>query len=245
MVTKKKTAAKSEKKTKRSATVKKIGKAKNLARKIASKTTVRLTRAKVRSNKTTEAAIKGKKKSEGSRLKVKAIGHAPHSARISEVRGPVQELASRTKFGPLNNPDRQWLLIDVAGLTVGRVATEIAMLLRGKHKPTFTPNNDAGDFVIVINAEQVKFTAAKEENKEYFHHSGWIGGLKVTTPARLRKEFPTRILENAVRGMVPRNPLGRDQMRKLKIYAGDQHPHAAQNPVAWKLRNKNQSSEAK
>lgn len=244
MVTKKtKTDKKAEAApTKRSTSQKKLGKAKNLARKIAAKTTVRLTRVKARANKAVETA-KAAKKSTNSRMKVKAHGHAPHSARISEQKGPVRSIASRTKFAPLNSPDRQWLLVDVAGLTVGRVASEIAMLLRGKHKASFTPNNDAGDFVIVVNAEKVKFTSTKEDNKEYFHHSGWIGGLKVTTPARLRKEFPERIIENAVKGMVPRNPLGRDQMRKLKIYAGDKHPHAAQNPVAWKLRYSNNQAE--
>ncbi|MBS1984171.1 MAG: 50S ribosomal protein L13 [Bdellovibrionales bacterium] len=169
-------------------------------------------------------------------MKDKPAGHAPHSARITAQKGPIVPVASKTSFVPKYSEDRKWLLIDAAGQTVGRLASEIAMLLRGKHKPTFTPNNDAGDFVIVINAEKVVFTANKEDQKEYFKHSGWIGGMKVTTPARLRGTHPDRILFHAVRGMVPRTPLGRDQMGKLNIYAGENHPHAGQKPAVWNLR---------
>lgn len=213
-------------------TTKKAKKSKLVERKNANKTQVRLAKPK---------KLVGPK--ESAHKKEKPVGHAPHSARITAVKGPMQPVVSRTQFGVKNSNDRKWLIIDAAGQTVGRLASEIANLLRGKHKPTYTPNNDAGDFVIVLNAEKVKFTAAKEDNKEYFKHSGWIGGLKVTTPARLRKTYPDRIIYNAVKGMVPRSPLGRDQMGKLNIYAGDKHPHAAQNPVAWKLRNSSVVSE--
>lgn len=170
------------------------------------------------------------------RLKEKVIGHAPQSARMTPQTGPIRAVASRTTFASKVNNDRRWLLIDANDQIVGRLASEIANLLRGKHKSGFTPNNDVGDFVVVINAEKVKFTQDKETGKKYFSHSGYIGGLKTTTPARLREKFPERILESAVKGMVPRNPLGRLQMKKLKIYAGDKHPHAAQGPVVWNLR---------
>jgi large subunit ribosomal protein L13 len=220
-------AAKSAKK--QSSAEKKAKKSKVVQRKAASKTQVRLAKPK---KKTATKAASG----EGSRWKEKPVGHAPHSARISPVKGDILPLASRTTFEPKYSKDRKWLVVDAAGQTVGRLASEIAMLLRGKHKPSFTPNNDAGDFIVVINAEKVHFTSNKEEDKNYFQHSGWIGGMKVTTPAKLRETHPERILRHAVKGMVPRSPLGRDQMRKLKIYAGETHPHQAQNPVVWKLR---------
>jgi large subunit ribosomal protein L13 len=207
---------------------KKAAKSKASALKQASKTKVRLSRETLRAEKKSEST-KGRKPTRG---------QAPHSARISPVKGPVAPLASRTAFAPLENTERKWLVIDASGQTVGRLATEIAMILRGKHKATFTPNNDVGDFVVVINAEQVKFSAAaKEENKNYYKHSGYIGGMKITTPRQLReKNHAERILFHAVKGMVPRNPLGRRQMLKLKIYTGAQHPHTAQQPVMWKLR---------
>jgi len=211
----------------------KVKKATTVARKNAGKTQVRLSRAKSRLATKLEA---GKKDSQ-SRKKIKPIGHAPHSARITAPKGPMKPLASVTSFGVKNSQDRKWLVIDAAGQTVGRLASEIAMLLRGKHKPTFTPNNDQGDFVIVINAEKVKFTANKEEQKKYHWHSGYIGGIKEASARELRETYPDRIIFKAVKGMISRNPLGRDQMRKLNVYAGDKHPHAAQTPVVWKLRN--------
>lgn len=169
--------------------------------------------------------------------KVKTMGSAPHSTRITPMAGPIQPLASQTSFVPKENSVRSWVLVDAAGLTVGRIASEIAMLLRGKHKAEYTPNNDAGDFVVVVNAEKVVFKSNKEKTKEYYNHSGYIGGLKVRTPESLRAKFPERILERAVRGMVPRSPLGRAQMKKLKIYAGPTHPHKAQNPTVWNPRS--------
>jgi large subunit ribosomal protein L13 len=220
-------ATKEKSKKRPSAAQKKDKKSRAVSRKTASKTQVRLAKPKTR-----PAA----KANAGSRMKEKPVGHAPHSARITAPRGEVKPQAALTSFVPKYSNDRKWLLVDADGQTVGRLASQIAMLLRGKHKPSFTPNNDAGDFVIVINAEKVKFTAKKETDKQYHHHSGWIGGLKTSTPARLRETYPDRILFKAVKGMVPRSPLGRVQMGKLMIYAGAQHPHAAQKPVAWKIR---------
>ncbi len=129
--------------------------------------------------------------------------------------------------------ERKWYVIDAAGQRVGRLATEIATLLRGKHKPEYTPHVDVGDFVIVVNAEKVVFTGKKMQNKLYRRHSGHPGGLKTITAADLLKKHPIRIMEHAVKGMLPHNSLGADQYRKLKVYAGPEHPHQAQQPVAW------------
>jgi large subunit ribosomal protein L13 len=183
-----------------------------------------------------EKKSKGKK-GEGSRKKFHAEGHAPQSARITAVRGPMRPISSRTTMAPAVNGERAWLLVDATGQTVGRLASELAMLLRGKHKTTFTPHADAGDFVVVINAEKTLFTANKEDDKRYYKHSGWIGGMKITSPAKLRDNHPERILESAVKGMISRTPLGRDLMKKLKVYKGTEHPHKAQNPVVWQLRH--------
>jgi large subunit ribosomal protein L13 len=233
MVTKKSAPTeKASKKAPETTAAKKAKKAQSASLKIAAKTTVRDTRSIRRKDRKPAG-----KAAKGTRVKAKAIGRAPHSARITEAKGPMRPIASRTQFVAKYDEDRKWLLIDANGLTLGRLASEIANLLRGKHKPTFTPNNDAGDFVIVINTEKVVLSGKKEEQKQYHWHSGYIGGLKTTTPQRLRKTDPSRIIFTAVKGMVPRSPLGRNQMRKLKLYAGDKHPHVAQAPVAWNLRN--------
>jgi large subunit ribosomal protein L13 len=216
-------------------TQKRATKSVKTAKKTASKTQVRTSRTTKRAEKA-GANERAKKGTSASRWKVKHPGHAPHSSRVTAPKGPVTPVAAKTQFAPKDNDDRRWLVVDVANQTVGRVASQIASLLRGKHKASFTPNNDVGDFVIVINCEKVKFTGNKESGKTYNWHTGYIGGIKETTPARLRETFPDRILEKAVKGMVPRTPLGRAQMTKLKIYKGSEHPHAAQNPVAWKLR---------
>ena len=129
--------------------------------------------------------------------------------------------------------EKKWILIDAEGLVVGRLATIVASRLRGKHKPTFTPHVDDGDNVIIINAEKVAFTGKKLEDKKYYWHTGWIGGIKVRTAGQLLTgRFPERVLEKAVERMVPRGPLGRRQMKNLKVYAGSTHPHEAQQPVA-------------
>ena len=132
--------------------------------------------------------------------------------------------------------ERKWYIVDAAGKRVGRLATEIATILRGKHKPEFTPHVDTGDFVIVINAEKVVFTGNKLEKKFYYRHSGYPGGLKAVKAADMLKRHPERVMEKAVRGMLPHNRLGDDQYRKLKVYAGTEHPHAAQKPEPWPVQ---------
>lgn len=122
----------------------------------------------------------------------------------------------------------QWILIDAEGQVLGRLATHIAEVLRGKNKPEYTPHTDAGDYVVVINAEKVVLTGNKWENKEYQRYSGWVGGLKTATAGEIRKKHPERIIEHAVSGMLPKNKLNREIAKKLKIYAGNEHPHKAQ-----------------
>ncbi len=127
---------------------------------------------------------------------------------------------------------RQWFLIDAAGQPAGRLAAKIAFILRGKNKPTFANHIDGGDFVLVINAEKIKLTGNKEEQKLYRHYTGYVDGLKTFTAAEVRKRNPTRILEQAVKGMMPKNHQTRSQLKRLKVYAGTEHPHAAQQPQA-------------
>ena len=131
---------------------------------------------------------------------------------------------------------RRWLVVDAEGHTLGRLATQVAMVLRGKHRPTFTPHVDTGDFVIVVNAEKVRLTGRKREQKTYYKHTGWIGSTRSTTAAKiLDGKHPERVIEEAVRGMLPKNSLGRKLLRKLKVYAGPAHPHAAQRPEELRL----------
>ena len=126
---------------------------------------------------------------------------------------------------------KKWVLIDAKGLVVGRLATLVAMRLRGKHLPTYTPHVDCGDNVIIINAEKVVFTGKKRENKVYRHHTGYIGGIKERTAKSIFEgKFPQRIVEKAIERMLPHGPLGRRQLGNLRVYAGPDHPHAAQNP---------------
>jgi len=125
---------------------------------------------------------------------------------------------------------RDWYVIDATGKTLGRLATELARRLRGKHKAEFTPHVDTGDYIIVVNAEKVAVTGRKEQDKMYHHHTGYIGNLKSISLGKLREKAPERIIENAVRGMLPKNPLGRAMYRKLKVYAGPDHNHSAQQP---------------
>ena len=131
--------------------------------------------------------------------------------------------------------ERQWHVIDAAGKVLGDVAVEAARLLRGKHKPIFTPHVDTGDFVIVVNAEKVVLTGNKEEHKIYTSFSGYVGGQKVETPKKVRKRKPELLVERAVRGMIPHNRLGRAQYGKLKVYTGPDHPHEAQNPTPYEI----------
>lgn len=129
--------------------------------------------------------------------------------------------------------DRKWYVIDAEGKTLGKLAVEAAMILRGKKKPTYTPHIDTGDYVIVINAEKVAVTGKKEENKIYKSHSGYPGGLKEVALKELRASKPEEIIRHAVKGMMPKGKLGRQMYKKLKVYAGPEHPHAAQRPEEW------------
>lgn len=132
--------------------------------------------------------------------------------------------------------ERKWFVVDAAGKRVGRLATEIATVLRGKHKPTFTPHVDCGDYVIVINAEKVEFTGNKWADKKYYRHSRYPGGLKETTAKRMNETFPERIVEFAVKGMLPKGRLGRQMAGKLYVYAGAEHPHQAQTPDVLEIK---------
>lgn len=123
-----------------------------------------------------------------------------------------------------------WCLVDATDKTLGRLASELASRLRGKHKPEFTPHVDTGDHMVVINAEKIRVTGKKLDNKIYYHHTGYIGNLKSITLGKLLAEHPERVIQSAVKGMLPRNPLGRAMYRKLHVYAGPKHPHAAQQP---------------
>lgn len=131
--------------------------------------------------------------------------------------------------------ERKWYLIDAEGQTLGRLAVLIAEILRGKKKPQYTPHVDTGDFVIVINAEKVQVTGKKETDKIYYHHTGYAGHLKSVDFKTLLQKFPTQPIEKAVRGMLPHNTLGDEQFNKLKVYAGSEHPHAAQKPIVYDL----------
>ncbi len=130
---------------------------------------------------------------------------------------------------------KDWLVIDAEGLTVGRLASEVAHLLRGKHKPTFTPHMDCGDNVIIINAEKVKFSGNKWSDKIYYRHTNHPGGLKQETAGQLLEKAPERILEKAIKGMLPKNKLGRQMYRNLYVYAGPDHKHEAQQPKEYKI----------
>ncbi|AIQ55000.1 MULTISPECIES: 50S ribosomal protein L13 [Paenibacillus] len=135
-----------------------------------------------------------------------------------------------------NEVERTWHIIDAEGKTLGRLASEAAALIRGKHKPQFTPHVDTGDFVIVINAEKIHLTGKKLQNKKYYRHSMHPGGLKVTTADQLLKTKPERVIESAVHGMIPKTRQGDHMKLRLKVYAGVEHPHAAQKPEVYELR---------
>ena len=139
---------------------------------------------------------------------------------------------SKTYSPKRDEVDRRWFVVDAAEKPMGRVCTEVARLLTGKHKPQYAQHVDTGDFVIVINAERSVLSGQKEEQKVYYRHSTHPGGLKAETAARLRQRRPAKMIERAVRGMLPKNKLGRQQFKKLKVYAGSEHPHQAQQPQA-------------
>lgn len=131
--------------------------------------------------------------------------------------------------------EREWVVIDATDQVLGRVAAKAAHILKGKHKPQYTPHVDTGDFVIIVNADKVRMTGTKATSKEYYRHSGFPGGLKMETFAEAMQKHPERVIEHAVKGMLPKNTLGRKQGKKLKVYVGPEHPHAAQKPREIKM----------
>ena len=136
-----------------------------------------------------------------------------------------------THYAKPGEVERKWVLIDADGVTLGRLATKAAMILRGKNKPQYTPHTDTGDFVVIINADKVVLTGNKADEKFYWRHSGYLGGLKIESYKEAMAKKPTWVVEHAVKGMLPHTTLGRKQGMKLKVYAGPEHPHQAQNPV--------------
>lgn len=138
----------------------------------------------------------------------------------------------KTYLAPVNEIEKKWYLVDAENKVLGRLASEIANRLRGKHKPTFSAFIDNGDFIIVTNAEKVQLTGNKLNDKKYYRHTGYMGGLKETTAKEMLVKHPTELLMHAVKGMLPKNKIGRAQLKKLKIYTGKDHPHAAQQPAA-------------
>lgn len=160
------------------------------------------------------------------------LGTFPGS-RESQLRGflvPKVPSMQRTYSAKAEEVTRSWYVVDAAGKPLGRLASEIARVLRGKHRPIFTPHVDTGDFVIVVNADKVVLTGKKLTDKNYYSHSRYPGGLRVTRAVDMLRRKPTYLIEHAVRGMLPKNPLGRKMLTKLKVYASPEHPHAAQKP---------------
>ncbi|BEV36003.1 50S ribosomal protein L13 [Synechococcus sp. M16CYN] len=149
---------------------------------------------------------------------------------------------NKTSLPSISSINRQWYVVDAANQTLGRLATEIASVLRGKNNPSFTPHLDTGDFVVVVNAEKIRVSGKKAQRKLYRRHSGRPGGIKVESFESLQKRIPERIVEKAVKGMLPHNALGRQMFRKLKVYKGNGHPHLAQRPQPFQL---NPSASAK
>ena len=139
----------------------------------------------------------------------------------------------KTYSARLADIERRWLLVDAEGRTLGRLATQVAVVLRGKHKPMFTPHMDTGDHVVVINASKISLSGKKPESKKYFHHTLYPGGASWTSIQTVMEKHPERVVIRAVRGMLPKTKLGRALIKKLKVYAGPDHPHAAQRPVEW------------
>jgi large subunit ribosomal protein L13 len=148
----------------------------------------------------------------------------------------VIRLPKPTRSTRAQDVERAWYVVDAQDQVLGRLASEVASVLRGKRKPSYTPHVDDGDFVIVVNAAQVKLTGRKRESKVYYRHTGYPGGVRSVTAGRLLETRPERVIEAAVRGMLPHNPLGRKMFRKLKVYAGPEHPHAAQKPEPLEIR---------
>jgi large subunit ribosomal protein L13 len=141
----------------------------------------------------------------------------------------------RTYSPKPGDTEKKWYVIDATGVVLGRLASQVAALLRGKHKPTFAPHMDQGDYVVVINADKVVLTGNKLDQKMAYHHSGYPGGLRATSYRQMLAEHPERVVEIAVKGMLPHNSLGRQQLRKLHVYAGSEHPHAGQTPEKFEI----------
>jgi large subunit ribosomal protein L13 len=142
----------------------------------------------------------------------------------------------KTIMANKNTVDHQWYVIDAAEQRLGRLSTEVASLLRGKHKPTYTPHVDGGDYVIIINADKIELTGNKWDQKTYYTHSHYPGGLRSMTARVMNAKFPERLVEKAIKGMLPKGTLGREMFKKCFVYAGDAHPHAAQKPTAYALK---------
>ncbi len=136
----------------------------------------------------------------------------------------------KTYLAPVNEIEKKWYVVDAEDKILGRLASEIAFRLRGKHKPTFSPFIDNGDFIIVTNADKIQLTGKKWDDKKYYRHTGYLGGIKEATAKELLEKHPTDLVMNAVKGMLPKNKIGRAQLKKLKVYAGAEHPHKAQQP---------------
>jgi large subunit ribosomal protein L13 len=149
----------------------------------------------------------------------------------------VDTLSYKTKSANKESVKKEWVLIDANDEVLGRLATRVAMILRGKNKPSFTPHVDCGDYVIVINAEKVKLTGKKRQDKQYFRHTGYPGGQVIDTPEALFAKKPGSVVEKAVRGMLPKNRLGRELFRNLHVYVGSEHPHEAQQPKEIKIKD--------
>ena len=157
----------------------------------------------------------------------------------------MKALSKMTRSVKPAEVEKKWHIIDADGLVPGRLAAIVANLLRGKHKPSYTPHVDCGDHVIIVNAGKVKFTGNKMTGKTYYRHTGYPGGIKETTPAKvLEGKFPERVLEKAIQRMIPRGPLGRDQMRALHLYAGTEHPHDGQKPEVMDVASMNRKNKA-
>jgi large subunit ribosomal protein L13 len=150
----------------------------------------------------------------------------------------------KTAFLSAKEINKKWYVIDATDLVVGRLASQISSILRGKNKATFTPFLDCGDNIIVINAEKVKFTGRKESNKKYYWHTGFPGGIKETTPAKLREKTPEKIIKNAVKRMLSRGPLGRKQFGNFYAYVGEKHPHEGQQPIELNIKDQNSKNNA-
>ena len=142
----------------------------------------------------------------------------------------------KTYYAKPSEVQREWLLVDATDMTLGRLASEVAQILRGKNKPTYTPHIDTGDFVVIVNAEKIKITGAKATDKVYYRHTGYVGHLKSETFTEAMEKHPTRVIEHAVRGMLPKGTLGTQMYKKLKVYVGPEHPHQAQNPRKIELK---------